>query len=95
MPRRAIPRIAAVEAGTKPLTLRVRWREGGESLVDVLGLVDAFRPFAPLRAAPDLFAAVKVGEHGTDVVWSDDIDMSTDTLWRLAQEQSGETITRF
>ncbi len=93
MPRKAIPRIAAVEAGTRALTLRIRWRGGGESLVDVSGLVDAFRVYAPLRAAPDLFAAVRVGEYGTDVVWSDDIDMSADTLWRLAQEQSGETIT--
>ena len=56
-------------------------------------MIDAFRVYAPLRTAPDRFAAVKLGEHGTDVVWSDDIDMAADTLWRLAQEQSGETIT--
>lgn len=34
---------------------------------------------------------MRVGEYGTDVVWSDEIDMSADTLWRLAQEQSGIT----
>ena len=32
---------------------------------------------------------MQAGEFGTDVSWSDDIDMSADTLWRLAQEQSG------
>ena len=32
---------------------------------------------------------MRVGDVGTDIVWSDDIDMSADTLWRLAQEQAG------
>ncbi len=36
---------------------------------------------------------MSVGEHGTDVVWSDEIDMSADTLWRLAQEQTGVTMS--
>jgi len=40
-----------------------------------------------------LFANARVGEHGTDVMWSDDIDMAADTLWRLAQEQSGATMS--
>ena len=93
MPRKTILRIAAVEPGQQALTLRIRWSHGGESLVDVSGLIDSFRVYAPLRAAPQRFAAVKVGEYGADVVWSDEIDMAADTLWRLAQEQSGETIT--
>ena len=29
----------------------------------------------------------------TDVVWTDDIDMATDTLWRLAREQAGRTLS--
>jgi hypothetical protein len=29
---------------------------------------------------------------GTDVVWTNDVDMAADTLWRLAQEQVGETM---
>jgi predicted transcriptional regulator len=40
-----------------------------------------------------MFAAVTVGEYGTHVAWSDEIDMAASTLWRLAQEQSGATIT--
>jgi len=57
--------------------------------VDVSGLVERFRVFEPLRRSPELFGKVRVGEHGTDVVWMDDVDMAADTLWRLAQEQAG------
>ena len=40
-----------------------------------------------------LFRQARVGEHGTDIVWSDDIDMAADTLWRLAHEQAGVTLS--
>jgi DNA-binding XRE family transcriptional regulator len=93
VPRKSIPRIAAVEPGEEPLTLRVRWAHGGDSLIDVSGLIETFRVYAPLRAAPQLFARAKVGELGADVVWTDEIDVAADTLWRLAQEQSGATMT--
>src|SRR3984957_20315625 len=93
MPKRVLPRIAAVTADTKPLTLRVRWDKGDESQVDVSGLIETFRVYEPLRGSPKLFAQARVGEYGADVVWSDDIDMSADTLWRLAQEQTGATMS--
>ena len=101
MPRKTLPRIADVAPGVEPrgspdktpLSLRVRWQHGGESLVDVSGLVGAFRVYAPLREDQALFRRVHVGEQGTDVTWTDEIDMAADTLWRLAQEQSGETLT--
>ena len=41
----------------------------------------------------NLFGKARVGEHGADVVWSDELDISNDTLWRLAQEQSGSTMS--
>ena len=93
MPRRVLPRIMAVTAGTKPMTLSVRWDKGDESLVDVSGMIATFRVYAPLRQSPGLFRQVRVGEYGTDVVWPQGIDMSADTLWRLAQEQAGATMT--
>jgi hypothetical protein len=93
VPRKTLPRIAAVSPGERPFTLVVNWSHGVESLVDVSGLVETFRVYAPLRADPALFAKVKVGELGTDVVWRDDIDVAADTLWRLANEQSGATMT--
>ena len=93
MPKKTLPRIAAVAADKKPLTLRIRWAKAEESLVDVSGLVETFRVYEPLRHSPDLFSQARLGEHGADVVWSDEIDMSADTLWRLAQEQSGATMS--
>jgi DNA-binding transcriptional regulator YiaG len=93
MPRKILPRIAAVSAGEKPMTLRIRWDKGDESLVDVSGLIETFRVFEPLRRSPELFRQVRLGEHGTDVVWNDEIDVAALTLWRLAQEQSGLTLS--
>ena len=93
MPRKPLPRIAAVVPGRSPLTLQVTWQAGGTSIVDVAGMIGTFRLYAPLRDDQALFARVQVGEYGTDVAWSDEIDMAADTLWRLAQEQSGETLT--
>jgi DNA-binding transcriptional regulator YiaG len=94
MPKKTLPRIVAVSADKKkPLTLRIRWDKADESVVDVSGLIETFRVYEPLRRSPELFAQARRGEHGTDVVWSDDIDMSADTLWRLAQEQTGATMS--
>ncbi|MGP0093355.1 MAG: helix-turn-helix domain-containing protein [Xanthobacteraceae bacterium] len=93
MPRKLLPRIAEVAVGKKPFTLHIRWDKGGESLVDVSGLIQSFRVYTPLRRSPQRFRQVRLGEHGTDVVWTDKIDMAADTLWRLAQEQSGATMT--
>jgi DNA-binding transcriptional regulator YiaG len=93
MPRKVLPRITAVTPDAAPMTLRVRWERGDESLIDVSGMIESFRLYAPLRQSPELFRELRIGEHGTDVVWTDEIDMSADTLWRLAQEQAGATMT--
>ena len=93
MPKRTLPRIVAVEVGPEPLALQVRWGHGGESVIDLSGMIDTFRVFAPLRRDPGMFATVKVGELGADIVWNDEIDMAASTLWRLAQEQSGATMS--
>jgi DNA-binding XRE family transcriptional regulator len=93
MPRKALPRIAAVAPGATDLTLRIQWNTGEETLVDVSGMINSFRFYASLRENPKLFRQVRVGEHGTDIIWAGDLDMSNDTLWRLAREQSGATMT--
>ena len=92
MPSKSLPRIASVAAGTARLTLHIRWNTGDDTEIDVSGIVNAFRLYAPLRRDPELFRQVRVGEHGTDIVWPGELDMSNDTLWRLAQEQSGATV---
>ena len=93
MPKKILPHIVAVAAGTKPHTLLIRWERGGEDTVDVSAMLEKFRVYAPLRQDTALFRRVRVGEHGTDIVWSDELDMAADTLWRLAQEQSGVTMS--
>jgi DNA-binding transcriptional regulator YiaG len=93
MPRKALPRIVSVAPGAADLTLTIKWNTGEETLVDVSGITNSFRFYAPLRQSPELFRRVRVGEHGADIVWNDDLDMSNDTLWRLAQEQSGATMS--
>jgi DNA-binding XRE family transcriptional regulator len=93
MPRKVLPRIESVAAGSKPLTLRIRWNTGDETPVDVTGIVNSVRFYSPLRNDPELFRRAKVGEFGADVVWPGGLDMSNDTLWRLAQEQAGLTMT--
>jgi DNA-binding transcriptional regulator YiaG len=93
MPRKTLPRIAAVTAADRPMTLRICWEKGDESLVDVSGVIATFRIYEPLRQSPELFHQVRLGEHGTDIVWTDEIDMAADTLWRLAQEQAGVTLS--
>ncbi len=86
MSSKASPRVAGVESDEGPFTLRIRWIGGEESLVDLAAIVGAFGAYAPLRSAPGLFALAEVGEHGTDIVWPGGIDMSADTLWRIAQQ---------
>ncbi len=92
MPGRDLPRIADVSTKV-PLTLRVLWQTGAVSVIDVSGPVSSFAIYAPLRTDPALFSSVRVGEYGTDIIWTDAMDMSADTLWRLAQAQSAETLT--
>jgi hypothetical protein len=85
MPKKTLPRLTAVTADERPLTLRIRWDNGDESRIDVSSMIETFRVYEPLRKSFELFRHVRVGEHGTDIVWTDEIDISADTLWRLAQ----------
>ncbi len=93
MSKKLLQRIASVVAGEAPMTLEICWKTGERGVVDVSGLIGTFRGYAPLRDDPSLFRQVRVGEYGTDVIWNDAVDMAADTLWRLAQEQSGETLS--
>ena len=93
MPRKTLPRIASVVTGKKPLTLLIHWEKGAQSRIDVSGLVKTFPVYEPLRRSPELFGCVQVGDYGTDLCWPGEIHMAADTLWRLAQEQSGQTMS--
>jgi|AGTN01.1.fsa_nt_gi Protein of unknown function (DUF2442). len=79
-----IPKIGAVEAG-KPFVVNVTWRDGRREQIDVSPIIMTYKVFRPLRDDPTLFAAVSVDEHGSAIVWSDDMDLANYTLERLAQ----------
>jgi hypothetical protein len=55
MPKKVLPRIVAVAPGEGPMTLRVRWDTGKESLINVSGMIQNFRVYEPLRRSPELF----------------------------------------
>jgi hypothetical protein len=81
-----MPNIRAVRAD-KGRSLAITWKGGTESIVDVSRHIADYAVFAPLRTDDDLFRSVKVGEWGWCVHWSDEMEISADTLWRLALEQ--------
>jgi len=65
----------------------VTWKGGAESTIDVSKHLADYAVFAPLRDDDDLFRTVAVGEWGWCIRWPDDMEISSDTLWRLALEQ--------
>jgi Protein of unknown function (DUF2442)/Helix-turn-helix domain len=70
--------------------IAVTWRGGAESVVDLSQHLAEYAVFAPLRSDGDLFRAVEVGEWGWCVHWSDEMEVSADTLWRIALQQGAE-----
>ncbi|WP_035715458.1 DUF2442 domain-containing protein [Azorhizobium doebereinerae] len=82
----AAPGIRAVRADAGR-TLVVTWKGGAESPVDVASHLARFAIFAPLRRNDAAFRQVAVGEWGWCAHWSEDMEISSDTLWRLALAQ--------
>ena len=80
------PNIKAIRA-EDDRRLVITWRGAAESVVDVAEHIDKFALFAPLRDDDRLFGTVSVGEGGWCVHWSDELEISSDTLWRLALGQ--------
>jgi uncharacterized protein DUF2442/helix-turn-helix protein len=78
--------IRGVSAGDDRAVL-ITWRGGAESVVDLREHLATYAIFATLRADDGLFRRVGVGEWGWCIAWSDDMQISSDTLWRLALEQ--------
>ena len=93
MPKKHLPRLVSVRPTTRFPVLEIRWQGGEQHRVDLSGPLSAFKFYTPLRDNPDLFKTVRLGDLGTDIVWDGGIDMSSDTLRRLADEQTGHTIS--
>jgi hypothetical protein len=80
------PNIRAVRPG-QARDLTILWKGGVESVVDLGDHLAAYRVFAPLRRDAAAFRAVSVGDWGWSIRWSDEMEVSSDTLWRLTLEQ--------
>ena len=82
------PNIRSVRAGLGR-DLVILWKGGAEGVVNVAEHLAAYAVFAPLRGSDALFREVIVGEWGWSAHWSDDVEISSDTLWRLSLDQGG------
>jgi hypothetical protein len=80
------PNIRAVRAEPHRRIVIV-WKGGAESTVDLTAFLKEYAIFAPLRKNAAAFGKVKVGEWGWSAHWSDEMEVSADTLRRLALEQ--------
>lgn len=82
------PKIKTV-AAVGPLDLRIVWENGLSHDVNLAAFADQNPAFLPVTAAPELFAAVDVGDWGWCAHWTDDIEVSASVLWQLALAQDG------
>lgn len=64
-------------------------------MIDLSAFLDEYAVFAPLRRDAKRFRQVEVGEWGWCLHWSDDMEISSDTLWRLALEQGAEWLRKW
>ncbi|MEO5348715.1 MAG: helix-turn-helix domain-containing protein [Magnetococcus sp. YQC-3] len=72
--------------------LHLRWREHGEDQVDLSSWIEQWGSTNNPFLEPAFFAAVRVGEYGWSVVWSEDIAIDSEHLYRLARYQAQESL---
>jgi len=80
------PRIKSVRAEARGHILDVVWADGQLMHIDFGDPISRLKVFAPLES-PALFAKVRVINDGWAIAWTDEIDYSSDALWRLAGRQ--------
>jgi len=74
------------------IRITVTWKDGTEHGIDLTGWFSGSLLFAPLLADDALFVTVRVGEWGSALHWTDDLETPDDVLWALGLEQEA---TRF
>ena len=79
-------RIKSVRANGRGHALDVVWSDGRRTRVDFGDPIARLKVFAPLED-PALFGKVRVINDGWAIAWTDEIDYSSDSLWRLAERQ--------
>lgn len=90
MPSPKPPRIAAVQA-LRPHRVCLEWENGLEETIDLAEPIGRLKALAPLRDWA-VFRRVAVGEWGWSLAWPKGTDLGSDSLWRMAREQSGEAM---
>ena len=80
------PRIAVVRP-SPGRTVTVAWKDGTEHRIDLTRWFSGSPLFAPLLADDALFATVRVGEWGSALHLTDDLEIPDDVLWTLGLEQ--------
>ena len=86
------PRISEVHPADAEFSVAVIWQDGSKSIIDLSDPINRLKVFRPLREG-DLFEQVQVADYGWAIRWSDEIDYSADSLWRLTQEQAGTAMS--
>lgn len=82
-------RITHVAALSDRPALHIVFGDQQARVVDLADWIATTKALARLKDQA-LFAAARVGEHGTTVVWIDDeLDLGADNLRNLAEEQAG------
>jgi hypothetical protein len=79
------PNMKSIRAG-HDRTLTIAWRDGSTSTVDIGSYIRTYAIFAPLRTDDAAFRKVRLGKWGWCAHWSDDMEISSDTLWNLAHD---------
>lgn len=61
--------------------LRVFFAEGTTKIYDMAPIISSMQAFAKLEDDPSEFLNVKVDIGGHGILWSDNLDLSSDELW--------------
>ncbi len=87
-----LPKVRAATPTNEDHVLDVIWGDGTRARIDLTELVFRLKHFRPLRNSAR-FRDVSVSDWGWAISWGDDLDLSSETLWRLAQEQAHADMT--
>ena len=68
--------------------IRITWKNGKTNDIDLSDLIRDNPNFKPLKVHK-AFAAVALEEWGHGIEWACGVDIGSETLWRMAQEQAG------
>ena len=79
--------IKSITVGT-PCLLSVTFGDSRVMEIDLSPVISRYPVLSPLKD-PAIFALAHVGEFGSGVVWTDDIDLAGDNLRAEATEQGG------